>query len=524
MLCLLLKGFETLLGIIRKEGGYEDAGLVVQDCLHICRNILSDSETCQRLFFAMGGADWILRFADFFNPHLLENIKSSSPLVDADDDDGGGGERASRHAAAGVECWFDDPNRLASAVLALNALYSSLSTPNVKHQRQVATSSSTLLSSACHWIARRGPADLVFASLTLLNALVIGGNSDIGLMLSTVSIKVTPAQPRKTIPADIDLPTLLFSWRPVPSDERRFIPVLSLLAERYLYPQEAWSAPSLLHHLQGKVDTYRDFLRAMNCPDDQPTMTLGQSCLLVFESILSVNSTIGDLIVQYVLAPPPPPDVDASQVPETMKPLGVQVLKVFLEGCSTVLESGSYSTAMMMMPGTVSSNYRSDIEVVERCANLFTIVFAHCSQLGKELSTAVTTAHAGVVVLSSLSVGGPSGGGSSKPLLPMLLSIASRSARLPGGVGYPVLVSILRMLSCIASGCALAAKQVCSHLLISDLLLIHTSSSSSLNGRCWKTLRTCSWWTSPRWPASLRVCLHWCRCPPASSWAAASTR
>ena len=463
---MLLKGFETLLGIIRKEGGYEDAGLVVQDCLHICRNILSDSETCQRLFFAMGGADWILRFADFFNPHLLENMKSSSSLLvdaaDADDDDGG--ERASRRTAketAGTECWFDDPNRLASAVLALNALYSSLSTPNGKHQRQVATSSSTLLSSACHWIARRGPADLVFASLTLLNALVMAGNSDIGLMLSTVSIKVTPAQPRKNIPADIDLPTLLFSWRPVPSDERRFIPVLSLLAERYLYPHEAWSAAGASSlHLQGKVDTYRDFLRAINCPDDQP-MSLGRSCLLVFESILSVNSTIGDLIVQYILAPPPPPDVDASQVPETMKPLGVQVLKVFLEGCSTVLESGSYSTAM---PGAVSINYRSDIEVVERCANLFTIVFAHCSQLGKELSTAVTTAHAGVV-LSNLSVGGPSGG-SSKPLLPMLLSIASRSARLPGGVGYPVLVSILRMLSCIASGCALAAKQVLSRCCV----------------------------------------------------------
>ena len=43
-------GFNILFAIIHKEGGSDDAGMVVRDCLEICSNILCNSETCQRLF------------------------------------------------------------------------------------------------------------------------------------------------------------------------------------------------------------------------------------------------------------------------------------------------------------------------------------------------------------------------------------------------------------------------------------------------------------------------------------------
>ena len=48
-----MKGFEILLGIIKSEGGAADAGIVTQDCLQICRNILSGSEICQSPLFTL---------------------------------------------------------------------------------------------------------------------------------------------------------------------------------------------------------------------------------------------------------------------------------------------------------------------------------------------------------------------------------------------------------------------------------------------------------------------------------------
>ena len=51
------EGFDILFGIIQSEGGSSDAGMVIKDCLHICSNILYESETCQRLFYEMG-SDW----------------------------------------------------------------------------------------------------------------------------------------------------------------------------------------------------------------------------------------------------------------------------------------------------------------------------------------------------------------------------------------------------------------------------------------------------------------------------------
>ena len=435
------QGFEILFGIIQREGGFEDAGLVVQDCLFICNNILSDSETCQRLFFAMG-SDWILRLADFFDPSLLESIETSNfSLGMEDDDEDGPGQNPS-------EGWFDDPARLACAVLALASLYCSLSTPNKKHQVTLATSTSIVIPSAAFWVARRGPSELVNAGLSLLSRLVEGGNAEIANLLSNSYIKVSPAVPRKNFPADVELPQLVFGWKPLPGDDRKFISILSLLAERYIYPVEAWN-PREGAVLGAKLKLRFDVLT-------EGAENLARSSLLVFEQILAADPSISDLLVQYILAPPPPPHLDgvsqeddefgSQQQLESMRPLGLQVLSLLVEGCNKILDGASKSPSF---------------DIAERAANVLSVMFIHGSQLAKELCTAVTITHIGNGMGKPLPLS--SHAGSHKSILPLLLFTAGRIARSAGGAGYPLLVSFLRLLACVVSDCEFAAKQV-SHI------------------------------------------------------------
>lgn len=454
-LCVF-KGFEILFGIIHREGGFQDAGLVIQDCLHICKNILSDSETCQRLFYAMG-SDWVLRLADFFDPNLVESIETSNFAMEDDED--GDSSRMSADC-----CWFDDPSRLACSILALASLYHSLSTPNKKHQNALATGTSVVVHSAVFWIARRGPSELVSAGLSLLSKLVESGNAEVGNLLANTFIKVTPSIPRKSIPSDIEAPSLTFGWKPLPNDDRKFISVLSLLAERYIYPAGAWNPR------EGTVlgDNLRVHQQVSVGASPTAEDSLAQRSLCVLENILASDPSIGDLIVQYVLAPPPPPQVDgmfqdeyahhsgaiqAGQL-ESMKPLGLLVLRLLVDGCNKILEGSVYS-------GATASTGKQGLDTAERAANMLAVIFIHGSQLAKELCTAVTTAHCGGVTGA-----GSHGTGSNKFILPMLLFTAGRTARSAGGAGYPLLVAILRMLACIASGCEFAAKQVCLRLAL----------------------------------------------------------
>jgi chromosome segregation ATPase len=423
---------------------------VVQDCLHICNNILSDSETCQRLFYAMG-TDWILRLADFFDPALLESI--DRPLATGLEGDSSDEEGRASSRGAGA-CWFDEPARLACAVLALTALYHSLSTPNKKHQTLLASATSVVVPSAAFWLARRGPSELVNAGMSLLCRLVEGGNAEVGNLLSNAYITVPPAVQRKNFPSDVEPPSLTFGWKPLPGDERKFISLLSLLAERYIFPADAWDPAS------GPVLPTAPALKlAFNLhPRAQsgPGVDLASSALAVLERILAVDTSISDLIVQYILAPPPPPHVDGMFADEyeqagrsarggqleVMKPLGSHVLHLLVEGCNRVLEGSAGSTTAG----------RGSLEVAERAANVLAVVCIHGSQLGRELCTAISTAHAGAQ--ASAAAAGP------KMILPMLLFAAGRTARSAGVAGYPLLVSILRLLACIASDCERAAKQM----------------------------------------------------------------
>ena len=423
------------------------------------------------------GSEWILKLADFFDPNFLETIDStSSGLNDYNSDDEDNNRNMNIY-------WYQDIQRLTCAILSLLTIYHSLSIINKKHQDLLIANNSIIINSAIFWLARCGPSELISITLSLLCRLVEGGNSNVGNYLSNTFLKISPAVPRKNYPTDIDLPTLHFGWKPLPNDENKFISLLSLLAERYIFPVNAWDPEEgrvFGNNLQVEclitttTTTTNSGSSSSNGSGSSNgehigTGSLSHYSLIVLEKILTSDTSISDLIIQYILAPPPPPQIDGifldeyaltsgsnntsihSQL-ETMRPLGLHVLRLLIDGCNKVLE-GSISTT-----GTSSNAGKLSLDTAERAGNVLSIVFIHGSQLAKELCTAITTAHTGLHTSSSSN--NTTTGGMNQPILTMLLFAAGRTARSTGVMGYPLLVSILRMLSCIASDCEFAAKQV----------------------------------------------------------------
>ena len=418
----LNEGFEILFGIIRSEGGAADAGLVIHDCLQICTNILHGSETCQRLFFGMG-TDWILKLGEFFEPTLCESYSQTIVV---------------KNSLRGVldepheTCqWYDVPNREGCATLAIDALTGALSTANPKHQATIALST-FIVPAAAFWIARKGPRRVVSASLSLLER-VVEGNADVAAAVAGMVIKVPSAVSGKTVPEGVEMPALIFGWRPLPTSDRRMITIPSLLAERYVFSCHAWS--------------YNGGLERINETEHEGGVTaadgLSQHCLQSLETLLSADSKTCDLMVQFILAPPPPSmDEDDMQL-ESMRPLGSILTNLLVEGCVQVLAQG---------PGAM----KCDLDAAERAANVLSLLFISGGQLARELSTAISTSHTSLKNQASGYEAVPT-----QPLLPFLLSAAGRAARMgPMGGGYGLLVAILRLLSTVASGCDLAARQV----------------------------------------------------------------
>ena len=109
------EGFEIIFGIIKSEGGSVEPSYVTVDCLQICKNVLIDTETCQRLFFGMGQG-WILNLIDFFDPKQLEELTKISVLDDDDVDQ-----------SVDSTLWFSEATRLTCAILAVQSLNGALS-------------------------------------------------------------------------------------------------------------------------------------------------------------------------------------------------------------------------------------------------------------------------------------------------------------------------------------------------------------------------------------------------------------
>ena len=447
------EGFELLFGIIKSEGGSQDAGLVIKDCLQICNNILTESETCQRLFYGMGG-EWVMNLSDFFDPTLLESIKLESSLDDSKLDNGEDGSSG---------CWFQHPTRMDCAILALDSIAKSLHIPNPKHQNLVGISISTLLPSAAFWIGRQGPAEIIDISLELLSN-VISNNAFIAQHLYNATVRFSAPERGVSIPIDVREPSLAFGWRPLPSDERRIISVPALLAERYIYSSAAWPAAS-----PPSSSLSSSSLRSSGSEYNSSAVDgLSRGCLLVFEKVLIADPSISYLIIQQILAPIPLDEEESEEgsTLENAKPLGALLLTLLVEGSSRVTASVGSNAGMS------SAILRSEVDVLERCVNLFTLLFVYGGALARELSTAITTAHTSVAYSSR---------GPHDTLLPYLLSAAGVAAKLqsPPGAGHAIIVALLRMLASSCCDCERSSKLILSDP--SNLFVVDFATSGSEN-------------------------------------------
>ena len=357
------KGFEILFGIIRSEGGAADSGFVVQDCLRICCNILIGSEICQRFFFGMG-KEWVLNLNQFFDPSLVENLK----LKNSFDADG-----------AGESAWFEQPTRVGCAALALKSLAGALEVVNQKHQKLVALQTS-VVPSAAFWIARKGPSELLEAALLLL-VRVVQDNSEVASRVAEMMVEVSPNESGKTYPSGVEIPAVYFGWRPLPSDDRRFVTIPALLAERYIFSSTAWDVSA---SPASPFDS-----NASNGDGNSVTKKdeLSVRCLNVLETLLRADPTTCDMMIQYILAPPPPSAWDEDMARgeaaalESIRPLGVILLTTLLDG------SGRF------LGGNMATASSADVCVVERSANVLTLLFLSGGQLARELSTVLSTSH-----------------------------------------------------------------------------------------------------------------------------------
>lgn len=416
------------------------------------------------------GSEWILRLSDFFNPMLLETMDISyNTLMD---------QEANQHA-----CWFDESNRLSCAVLAMAILVNSLQHHNVKHQSVIADTAATVFQSAMYWIGRNGPTELLVASLSLLDVAVTK-NAHVAHLLSNMFVKIAPNSRGKNMALEGDVATLQYAWKPLPTDERRCISLLALLAERYVIPCRPWHAVStsiIQGGDLGLLPAYTSLLAAAaGEADASATMTAANPFLTLFHRIMSVDSVIPDTSVQYVLAPPPPPmglggedddDHDLYEaspaVLESMRPVCSILLQHLILFCEKLTSGHMQHAAGLGVSHT--GTLRPEIESAERLLHLLTVVFMNASLLGRELSTAISTNH----FPTSLDMP------ESKAIVPFILSAIGRAARLPGGLGYPLVKASMLWLATVVCGCERATRMVFedpSNLFVVDLA---TSSSES---------------------------------------------
>ena len=242
--------------------------------------MLQKSEICQRFFFGMG-VQWVLTLLQFFSP-LVENLEPKSTLGS----EGGG-------------AWFENVTRVGCAVLALKALCGALEVVNKKHQSLVAVKTDVVCS-ATFWVARKGPDSLVQAALLLMSC-ILESNCEVASQVADMVVEVSPPVSGRTHPLGIEMPAVYFGWRPLPSDDRRLITVPALLAERYVYSSTVWSPSLPTSSLSPSLSP-----SSILCTQDGDSGSLSLQCLHVLETLLRADGTTCDLMIQYILAPPPP--------------------------------------------------------------------------------------------------------------------------------------------------------------------------------------------------------------------------
>ena len=432
------EGFDILFGIIQSEGGNTDGGIVVQDCVQICSNILADSETCQRLFYEMG-SDWFLKLADFFDPSVLEKMTARG-LYDDDGDE-----------AVQDEMWFEESSRVLCASYAMHALANSLSNGSKKYQNLLGVTSHDLMTNASFWLARRGPYELITPAIDLISK-IVSNNEEVRSSIANSVVQISPSKKGTTVPSDFEFPPstfLMYGWKPLPNEDTKCIALPSLYAEQYIFQPCLWSSRP------GDVV----------CTQEELYM-VSEKCLDLLDAMFSIEATYAGNLVTSILAPPPPMDnMDENQQNgpmDIMKPFASLVLNTLLEA-SVRATSGGNSPGLLLVPLANSQLNVSDVTLVVRCSSVMALMFIHGDSLARELFTAVSTGH------TSLAAG--QGTFTPVQLLPFLLATAGRAVR-AGGDGYTLLVAIVRLLSAAVCSCSRAVKLVLedpSNLFILDL-------------------------------------------------------
>lgn len=180
---------------------------------------------------------------------------------------------------------------------------------------------------------------------------------------------------------------------------------------------------------------------------------MAQQSLLVLNTMLRQDEMASGMVLQHILAPPPPDDFldETGGLDEASLPMefGSAVLSTLVKALGLIVDTGA------SLGGGLNPSLKTQVEIAVRASNILALIFIHGGILASELSTALSTAH--VFDFGSASL---SGGSSTQPILSHLLSLVSRLVRLPG-VGYTAASAVLRVLSGAACGCERASRQVC---------------------------------------------------------------
>lgn len=378
----------------------------------------------------------------YFSPSQLEARGEKKYVTEEDGESGDSSEAVP---------WFEDRGRLVCATYAMQTLANSLDVTNMRnkeHQKVLcSTDSNDFVASAAHWLIRNGPVPLLLASLNLLYRVAEGNASTTCIMLETV-LQYSHGKKGKHLPElSDDAPVLMFAWKLPVEDNVRIISLPALLADRYIFPSVCWKTEGF--SVKGDIFGDSTFIDAAE--------SCAQGCLRIFESMLASDTPTSELIMQHILAPPPPPmdmeqigfgSDDASYLQQ--QGVGGLVLNTLVDTMQRILSHHA--------GGVSGSNYSKnnslsvDVDVSIRCCNILGVMLYHGGTIARELCTAINTTH----VCKKQGMDNPK---TAQPILPFLLSAASRSLRIPN-TGYVLTSALFRVLSVAASSCERASRQV----------------------------------------------------------------
>ncbi len=428
------EGFEKIFGIISNEGGCYDAGLVIQDCLRILNNVLTDSEVVQRYFYNTN-SEWIIHLSEFFSPEVLESFSNTNNSDDIDDT---------------ISSWFHQQGRIECGKLALHTIAKSLIPVNKKHQNIIGISISEIVPSTFFWILRKGPSELIDSALLLLDN-IISNNRDVANHVANLLIKSKPAIQGVNIPIDVKETAFHFGFKPLPNDERQLITVPALLAERYIYSTTAW---------EGVKEGTKLVIDGYNTAEIDG---LSQGCLSILETLLVSDKSINDMIIQHIIAPPPPSyDLLDSTITEfglleNNKPLGQLILSGIVDGCNKLIASNNSG----------HHHLRNEVEIIERSCNVMTLLLSNGSIVARELFAAITTSHISI------------GDASNTFFLGNLSLLASQITKSQLNGAYTVVTAILRLLASSCQDNERAVRHLFEDPLLFFVLDLTTSGSES---------------------------------------------